>query len=382
MLKLVTIVGARPQFIKAAAISRVIREKGAGTVKEILVHTGQHYDDNMSKVFFEQMEIPLPGYNLEVGSGNHGKQTGLMIMKLEEVLLKEEPDMVLIYGDTNSTLAGAIAASKLQIPVSHVEAGLRSFNKNMPEEINRILADHVSTLLFTPTKTAYDNLVREGFNPEPDTPFSASNPKIIPCGDVMYDNALYYGKVAESHHGVFNQLKVDRDNYVLCTVHREQNTDNADRLNSILSCLNRVSKEKNVDIVMPLHPRTQKMMHYLPDKKIVDEIRDNDRIILSDPLPYLEMLLLEKNSQLIMTDSGGVQKEAYFFRRPCIVLRQESEWKELLEIGTAILADTDQERIIAAYDQLTEKNLPDFPPIFGDGKASEQVVRSIIDFFA
>jgi UDP-GlcNAc3NAcA epimerase len=378
MLKLVTIVGARPQFIKAAAISRVIREKGAGTVKEILVHTGQHYDDNMSKVFFEQMEIPQPGYNLEVGSGNHGKQTGLMITKLEEVLLKEEPDMVLIYGDTNSTLAGAIAASKLQIPVSHVEAGLRSFNKNMPEEINRILADHVSTLLFTPTKTAYDNLVREGFNPEPATPYSASNPKIIPCGDVMYDNALYYGEMAETHNSVFDQLKVDKDNYVLCTVHREQNTDNADRLNSILSCLNRVSKEKNVDIVMPLHPRTQKMMHYLPDKKIVDEIHDNDRIILSGPLPYLELILLEKKARLIMTDSGGVQKEAFFYRKPCIVLRKETEWKELVDIGSTILADADENKIIAAFNYFKEYPPEEYPPIFGDGKAADFIFDTII----
>jgi UDP-GlcNAc3NAcA epimerase len=381
MLKFVTIIGARPQFIKAAAISRVFRNKGNDRAREILVHTGQHYDENMSKVFFDQMEIPAPDYNLEVGSGTHGHQTGKMIMEIEAVLLKEKPDMVIVYGDTNSTLSGAVAAAKLHIPVAHIEAGLRSFNKKMPEEINRIVADHASTLLFTPTRTGLDNLLKEGFPEKAEPPYSANNPKIYHCGDVMYDNTLYFSNIAEETCTTFNDIKVNKGNYVLCTIHRDSNTDVPGRLNTLISSLNRISLEFNIPVVLPLHPRTRKMIQQHLHSDIVEEVSDNANLVFTDPVSYLDMLLLEKYARIIVTDSGGVQKESYFFQKPCIVLRKESEWRELLDAGTAMLADADGERIMTAFKLFYDNPPEKFPAIFGDGRAAEFIYGKAISLF-
>ncbi len=316
-MKIVTIVGARPQFIKAAAVSRVLRSSG---VQEILVHTGQHYDQNMSEVFFAQLEIPPPDYHLGIGSGSHGLQTGRMLEAIESVLLKEKPNWVLVYGDTNSTLAGALAAVKLHIPVAHVEAGLRSFNRCMPEEINRVLTDHAAQLLFAPTNTAVENLRREGI--------SAS--KIHLVGDVMYDAALYYGSKAEAESDILQQLRLESKGYILATVHRAENTDNPLRLGAIFRGLMEVGGE--IPVVLPLHPRTRKA---LERENLLLEASRNLRLI--EPVGYLDMVHLEKNSRLIATDSGGIQKEAFFYRVSCITLREETEWVELVESGWNIL---------------------------------------------
>ncbi len=313
-MKIITIVGARPQFIKAAAVSRMLRSTEG--VKEILVHTGQHYDANMSDVFFEELEIPRPDYNLGIGSGTHGAQTGKMLEAIEKVLLEEKPDWVLVYGDTNSTLAGALAAVKLHIPVAHVEAGLRSFNRHMPEEINRVLTDHASDLLFAPTKTAVINLRHEGIPEE----------RIKLVGDVMYDAALFYGKRAERQSQILNKLGLKPKGYVLATVHRAENTDDPVRLKVIFDALCEIARE--IKVVLPLHPRTREA---LIKSGIYDKVASG--ICLTEPVGYLDMVMLEKNACLIATDSGGVQKEAFFYRVPCVTLREETEWVELVELG-------------------------------------------------
>ncbi|GIV96198.1 MAG: UDP-N-acetyl glucosamine 2-epimerase [Herpetosiphonaceae bacterium] len=313
-MKIVTVVGARPQFIKAAAVSRILRSTPG--LNEILVHTGQHYDENMSDVFFEELNIPRPDYHLGIGSGSHGAQTGRMLEAIEQVLLAERPNWVLVYGDTNSTLAGALAAAKLHIPVAHVEAGLRSFNRKMPEEINRVLTDHAADLLFAPTEAAVENLRREGIPGE----------RVIFVGDVMYDAALYFGTRAEQRSDVLARLGLKAQNYVLATIHRAENTDNADRLRDIVSGL--VDLAHDIAVVLPLHPRTRGALQRegLLDKAI-------GPICLIDPVGYLDMIMLEKHARLIITDSGGVQKEAFFYRVPCITLRNETEWTELVTLG-------------------------------------------------
>lgn len=378
MFKFVTIIGARPQFIKAAAMSRVFRMNGPEVAREILVHTGQHYDDNMSEIFFRQMEIPAPDHHLEVGSASHGVQTGQMIMKIEKVLQDEKPDMVIVYGDTNSTLAGAVAASKMHIPVAHIEAGLRSFNKSMPEEINRILADHVSTLLFSPTRTGYENLINEGFRENNAPPYSPDNPKIYHCGDVMYDNTMYFGEKAEQFSEILTRLQLEKNHFVLCTIHRDSNTDVPERLNSLFRSLDRLSRDHDMPVVLPLHPRTRKMLDLLLDKSLLRAIHQNHLLKLTDPLSFFDMLLLEKWSKMVITDSGGVQKESYFFKKPCIVLRQESEWKELLDAGTTLLADADEHRILRAFDHFLHYPPTRFPAVFGDGKASEFIFNEMV----
>lgn len=376
--RIATIVGARPQFIKAAAISRAFKSYYSGKVDEIIVHSGQHYDDNMSKVFFDEMEIPLPGYHLEVGSGTHGYMTGEIIRKTEEVLLKEKPDMVIVYGDTNTTLGGAIAASKLHIPVAHIEAGLRSFNKSMPEEINRILCDHVSTLLFSPTENGIMNLLREGFRVECNPPYSSDNPKIYHCGDVMYDNALYFAGKAEKSSPVLKDLGIENREFALCTIHRDSNTDLPERLSSILSALDRITHDFNLPVVLPVHPRTAKMIAALPDQDLVKKLQQNTLFIRTEPVGYLDMLLLEKKSRIILTDSGGVQKESYFFQKPCIVLRPETEWKELVENKAAVLTNSDEKSILAAFDHFYTDPPKHFPSLYGDGAASKFICSEII----
>lgn len=356
-MKIVTIIGARPQFIKAAAVSRVLKKYG--DIREIIVHTGQHYDDNMSDVFFEELDIPKPDYHLGVGSGTHGVQTGRMLEKIEDVLIKENPDIVLVYGDTNSTLAGALAASKLQIPIAHIESGLRSFNRKIPEEINRIVADHVSDLLFTPTKAAVDNLIREGIPQE----------RIFNVGDVMFDAALYYGKKAEKKSNILEKLGLKPGQYILSTIHRAYNTDISERLRAIFQGLSRISRE--ITVVLPLHPRTKVA---LIREGLYENVSENINII--EPIGYIDMIKLEKNSRLIVTDSGGVQKEAFFYKVPCVTLREETEWVELIELGWNHLVPPISVDLIerGIKEALNSCRGLDAQP-YGDGKSSEKIVK-------
>ncbi|MFA7351308.1 MAG: UDP-N-acetylglucosamine 2-epimerase (non-hydrolyzing) [Methylotenera sp.] len=360
-MKIVTIVGARPQFIKAAAVSRVIRDNYTDKIEEILVHTGQHYDDNMSKVFFEELDIPHPKYNLEISGGQHGAMTGRMLEAIEKVLLAEKPDWVLIYGDTNSTLAAALAAAKLHIPVAHVEAGLRSFNMRMPEEINRILADRVSSLLFCPTETAVNNLKSEGVTNG-----------VHNVGDVMYDVALFYRDRARQQSVILNNLSLAKGGFALATCHRAENTDDPQRLGEILSALAKVAIK--LPVVFPIHPRT---------RKLVDEYglsRHLASLIVTEPLPFLDMVALEQAANLILTDSGGVQKEAFFYGVPCITMRDETEWVETVELGWNQLVGADQKKIHKAYlEQKTNGLVTDIYP-YGSGNAAYQIIQKLEKF--
>lgn len=362
MIKVVTLVGARPQFIKAAALSRVIRDSYANTIKEVLVHSGQHYDENMSDVFFTEMDIPKPNYHLEVGSGSHAKQTAQISLKFEEVLNTEKPDIVVVYGDTNTTIAGALTAAKLHIPIAHVEAGLRSYNKNMPEELNRVLTDHVSDFLFCPTQTAINNLQKENF----------SNSIIHHSGDIMYDASLYYGQKADE--SVLAKNGLEKNNYWLATIHRQSNTDDVKQLNHLFISLLELVKEQNAKLVLPLHPRTKKAIETHLDKAVLEEIYSTDNFLLMPPASYLEMVALEKNCSLVFTDSGGVQKEAYFYQKPCVVLRKETEWVELIESGRAVLAPKD---IKAGVEKVLNNNSKDFPHFFGDGNTADFICKII-----
>lgn len=348
-MKIITVIGARPQFIKAAAVSNKLREKH----EEILVHTGQHYDENMSKIFFDELNIPYPNYNLSVGSGGHGKQTGEMMTKLEEIYEKEKPDMILVYGDTNSTLAGALVASKMLIPVVHVEAGLRSFNKAMPEEQNRILTDHLSSKLFAPTETAIRNLKNEGI---------VEN--VYNVGDVMFDAVLHFGEIAKKNSTIIERLNLENKEFILTTIHRAENTNDISRLKNIIEALNASDKT----IVLPLHPRTKK---YMSDYNL--EFGDN--IIVIDPIGYLDMLALESNCIKVVTDSGGVQKEAFFMKKPCITMRDETEWVETVENDWNRIVGTDKDKILDAIVNF----IPSKPQmdIFGDGKSSEKICSII-----
>lgn len=382
VIKLLNIVGARPQIIKASAISRAIRTHFADDVSEIIVHTGQHYDKEMSDIFFDELEIHKPHYNLGVGSATHGRQTSMMITGIEDVLIEEKPDCIILYGDTNSTVAGALAASKLHYPVIHIEAGLRSYNKIMPEEINRIMCDHCSTLLFAPTNAAFKNLMAEGFRPENSPPYTIDNPKIYLTGDIMYDNTLFFAKLAEKKKVDFlKNLSLERDNYVLVTIHRDTNTDDSERLKNILLTIKGLAEEKRLTFVMPFHPRTIiTLKTKLPE--FYEELIASKFIKIIPPVSFLEMTLLEKNCRMIITDSGGVQKESHFFRKPCIVLRKETEWVELVNNGTARLVDADPVRIRNEFDNLTNKSaLLEYPGFYGDGKTAEFILREILMMF-
>lgn len=373
-MKIVTVIGARPQIIKAAALSRAIKNSSR-QITEVIVHTGQHYDENMSDVFIRELGIPQPDYNLQVGSGSHGKQTAAMITGLEEILLSEQPDWLVVYGDTNSTLAGAVAASKIHIPLAHIEAGLRSFNKSMPEEVNRILCDHVSTLLFSPTPTGYKNLLNEGFK-EHQPPFSADKPGIFQCGDLMYDNSLFFASVAEEKTQIYRELSLDEP-FILATIHRNANTDDRERINALFNELAAISCDSNIKIILPVHPRTRKMMHELLSSDVNDKIRAS-RLTLIEPASFLEMIVLERHAQMVITDSGGVQKEAYYFGKPCIILRPETEWTEIVDQGCARICDADPVKIREAFTYFnTVKETLEFPPVFGDGKASDFIVEQL-----
>ncbi|MBQ6770285.1 MAG: UDP-N-acetylglucosamine 2-epimerase (non-hydrolyzing) [Bacteroidales bacterium] len=375
-MKIVTVIGARPQIIKAAALSRAIKLHYANEIQEVIVHTGQHYDENMSQVFFDELDIPRPDHNLHVGSASHGVQTARMTEGIEAILIKERPDFLVLYGDTNSTLAGAVAAAKIHVPIVHIEAGLRSFNKAMPEEINRIVCDHCSTLLFTPTQAGVENLMREGFQMDNDGPFNINNPKVWHCGDIMYDNSLHFAEIAEAKNNIISELGLKGKDFVLATIHRDSNTDHPERLSAIFNALIRLSKE--CLIVLPLHPRTDKLLKTNLNEDLQKQIFNSLNIKIIPPVSFLEMIALERNARLVMTDSGGVQKEAYFFKKPCIILRPETEWVEIVETGNAILADADETRIMEAWCHFEERPPMTFPEIFGDGHAAEFTLEKII----
>lgn len=382
-MKLVTIIGARPQIIKAAALSRAIRELYADRIQEVIVHTGQHYDDNMSQVFFDELDIPHPNYNLHVGSASHGVQTARMTEGIEALIIKEQPDFIVLYGDTNSTLAGAIAAAKIHVPIVHIEAGLRSFNKAMPEEINRIVCDHCSTLLFTPTLAGLENLKREGFpideggvSAGSTTAPTIDNPKVYHCGDIMYDNSLHFANMAEKKTDITQRLELGGKPFILATIHRDTNTDHPERLSAIFKAIIRLSEQ--CQIVLPLHPRTDKLLKTNLECSLQAQLSNNANIKLIPPVSFLEMIALERRANLVMTDSGGVQKEAYFFKKPCIILRHETEWVEIVQTGNAILADADETRIMEAWKRFKSNPPTVFPEIFGDGHAAEFMLDKII----
>lgn len=377
-MKIVTIIGARPQIIKAAALSRAIKNNYQNKITEVIVHTGQHYDENMSQVFFTELGIPQPNYNLNVGSGSHGKQTATMITGIEEILVKEKPNAIVLYGDTNSTLAGAIAASKIHVPIVHIEAGLRSFNKSMPEEVNRILCDHISTLLFSPTSTGFKNLCNEGFKENNVSPYSADNPKIYHCGDVMYDNSMHFSKIAESKTTILEKHSLQKNNFILATIHRNNNTDEPERLSALFSALNKISISNNLEIILPLHPRTAKLLKTNLNAGLLHEIENNNKFKIIEPASFLEMIALEKNCLMIMTDSGGVQKEAFYFEKPCIILRPETEWVELVECGAAIVTDANEKRILDAFTTLTSNKNIQYPKLYGNGNAAEFIAGELM----
>lgn len=346
-MKILTVVGARPQFIKAGPFSRAIRQRH----EEILVHTGQHYDASMSDVFFDELDLPRPDYHLGVGSGTHGAQTGQMLQRIEEVLQRVAPDRVVVYGDTNSTLAGALAAVKMHIPVAHVEAGLRSFNRAMPEEINRVLTDHVSSYLFAPTQTAVDNLAREGVTAG-----------VSMTGDIMADALIANERIARERSDVLRRLALTSGGYVLATVHRASNTDDPHTLAEIIDALMLLQEP----VILPLHPRTRAAL-------MGTDIEVEPPVRIIDPVGYLDMLALQAGARVVLTDSGGVQKEAYLLGTPCVTLREETEWVETLEGGWNVLAGADTERILAAARRPRPQGTP--PPVFGDGHAAERMAR-------
>ena len=378
-MKIITIIGARPQIIKAAAISRAIHTHFKDQITELIVHTGQHYDDNMSAIFFTEMGIPEADYNLSVGSGNHGAQTAKMMEGIETILLKERPDALLVYGDTNSTLAGALAAAKIHIPVVHIEAGLRSYNKSMPEEINRITCDHCSTLLFSPTQQGIENLIKEGFSKAIHTKATVDRPLIFKTGDIMFDNSMFFSNIAKEKVGIVEQLELTKEAFILCTIHRDSNTDNTENLNQIIRGLLQIQRVSNQSIVLPLHPRTRKKMTELLNPSVAKELSDNSKIHVIDPAGFLDMISLESNCSLVITDSGGVQKEAFFFQKPCVILREQTEWVEIVENGNALLVGSSEEKLIEAYHQLTTKKDYTYPPFFGDGHASEEICRLMLE---
>lgn len=353
MEKILTIIGARPQFIKASVVSKAIA--AAEGLHEVIVHTGQHFDANMSDIFFDQLGIPRPDHLLDIHGGSHGEMTGRMLIEIERVLQQERPDRVLVYGDTNSTLAGALAAAKLHIPVAHVEAGLRSHNMQMPEEINRILTDQISDILFCPTDTAVRNLEHEGFAQKPI--------KVLQVGDVMQDSALFFAKRATATAGLEQQ-----SGFVLATLHRAENTDDPQRLGSIVAALNQVHAEI-APVILPLHPRT---------RAAIARAGFALKVQLIDPVRYLEMLWLLQQATLVLTDSGGVQKEAYFFGKPCVTMRDQTEWVELVEAGANELVGADAATIINAVQKNNDRTVQDQYQLYGGGNAAQRIVRELV----
>ena len=362
-MKVLTVVGARPQFVKAATLSRAIAEQqpraGEARLEEKIVHTGQHYDPNMSDVFFDELGIPRPAYHLGVGSGSHGMQTGRMLEEIEKILVADRPDVMLVYGDTNSTLAGALAAAKLHVPIAHVEAGLRSFNRRMPEEVNRVLTDHVSELLFCPTQQAIDNLRDEGVTR------GVSN-----VGDVMFDSVLHYRAQVEKAPRALASIGLPSKGYLLATVHRAENTDSPANIKGIFAAFNEIAA--HYPVVVALHPRTRKFID-------VNGIEVRPEVRLLEPISYFEMIELELHARLILTDSGGVQKEAFFARTPCLTLREETEWVETTECGANLLCGSSRERILEGFRRFESgSQRPDFDRApYGDGRAAHKIIAGL-----
>ncbi len=381
MIRLLTIIGARPQIIKAAAISRAIKNHFSDKIEEKILHTGQHYDDNMSKVFFDELGIPAPDYNLGVGSGKHGEQSAKIIVGVEEVLLSEHFDGVIVYGDTNSTLAAAVAASKLHIPLFHIEAGLRSFNMTMPEEINRIVCDQLSSILFAPTETAIDNLRKEGFMTSPAKFAGGKGRLVVNSGDVMYDNSMYFAAIAEEKSSILKENNLISGKYILTTIHRPVNTDSPERLTSILEALISIAETHNEDLVFPLHPRTRNLLEKNLKADVYQKLMTSPRVKILPPASFFDIIVLEKNAHIVMTDSGGVQKESFFFERPCVILRGETEWVEIVTHGAGIIADADGDTIKEAYNKLSGQSVS-FPRLFGDGNAATKILDTILEYLA
>lgn len=368
-MKILTVVGARPQFIKASAISRAIQDRYQEQIEDCLVHTGQHYDDSLSAVFFQELNLPSPKHNLHVGSSGHANQLAQMIIELERVFLHESPDAVIVYGDTNSTLAAALVTSKLEIPLVHIEAGLRSFNKSMPEETNRVLTDHVSDILFAPTQAAMDNLKLE-LNPQ-------SKSTYYHCGDIMYDNSLYFAQVVEGQTKFLENIGVESQKYFLWTIHRNNNTDDLDRLNNHIENLLDIASSFEYDIVFPIHPRTKLALSKL-SQDLQTRLFAHPRVKVIAPASFFEMIELEKNAKLIVTDSGGVQKEAYFFEKPALILRTETEWVEIVSTGNARLVNDSKELLREGVDFYLNQEKGIFPSIFGDGKAAYFILDTLL----
>jgi len=359
MVKILTVLGARPQFIKAAAVSREFGKNQ--NIEEILVHTGQHYDPSMSDIFFNEMNIPKPKYQLNINALGHGAMTGRMMEEIEKLILDEKPDFVMVYGDTNSTLAGALSAKKLHNKVIHIEAGLRSFNMKMPEEINRILTDRLSDILFCPTDIAIENLKNEGYE--------NFDCKIYKNGDVMQDAAIFYSKTSKEKSNIIKKLELNINNYVLCTIHRQENTDEVSNLKSIIDGLNKINKE--LPVIVPLHPRT---------KKVLENNNIKPEFIIIEPVGYFDMIELIKNSALVMTDSGGLQKEAFFFEKNCVTLREQTEWLELVNNGFNILSKIDVDDIYNKFKIMSEKKSNFNIDLYGNGNASKYIVEKILSY--
>jgi len=371
-MKLITVIGARPQFIKAAVVSRELAiynqsvNSSSLRINEKIVHTGQHYDDNMSQIFFKELEIPEPEYNLGIGSGNHGEMTGAMLQKIEAVLLKEKPGCVLVYGDTNSTLAGALSAAKLHIPIAHVEAGLRSYNRRMPEEVNRLVTDHISNILFCPTQQAVDNLKMEGIVNKPESGRSLHkvnkrHRKVALVGDVMLDSVFYHRQFS-----IKPEFELP-EKFILATLHRAENTDNIDRIKKIFKAFEMISGE--TDIILPLHPRTKKKINGLISHFSFSKLR------IVEPVSYREMIYLLVKCSLVMTDSGGLQKEAFFFKKPCVTLRDETEWTELVTLGYNSIAGPDTKKILDAVHLMLNKKIDSTINLYGKGDAGRRIIR-------
>jgi UDP-GlcNAc3NAcA epimerase len=377
--KIITIIGARPQIIKASAFSRAIENQYSDQLEEILVHTGQHYDENMSQVFFEELGIPKPKYNLSVGSGSHGSQTAKMIEGLEQIFVNEKPDAVLVYGDTNSTIAGSLAAAKIHIPVIHVEAGLRSFFKAMPEEINRISCDHMSTILFTPTATGLENLKNEGFSMDNPKRATIDQPAVYHCGDVMYDNSLHFSELSDQTSKICSAFNLESNAFILCTIHRDTNTDNPKNLESIFSGLIQLVEATNMKLVLPLHPRTKHKLEENLSKELFNRVKNSENIIIIPPVGFLDIIALQKNAKLFVTDSGGLQKEAFFFKKPCLILRDQTEWIEIVDNGNAKLVGAKTEQIVAEGRKLIEEQHLTYPSFYGDGNAALFIAERIIE---
>ncbi len=375
MLKILTLIGARPQFIKAAAISRAIQSSFSTQIEEVIVHSGQHYDANMSAIFFEDLAIPKPKYSFSLNALGHAAQTAEILTNLEEVLVAEKPNAVLVYGDTNTTLAGALAASKKHIPVIHIEAGLRSFNKAMPEEINRILTDHCSSLLFCPTQTALTNLQKESIVHTEEN-CSLDKPKVYACGDIMYDNSLHFSK--QVNDSILTKHGLVKNEFLLFTMHRPSNTDYSAQLIHICDAILALIDKYQLTVVFPIHPRTKKALQLHLSSEQLKSFTTNPLLKIIEPASFMDMISLEKNCEMVVTDSGGVQKEAYFFEKPCMILRSETEWVEIVEQGSAVLIENTNESLIESFELLRSKNLK-YPKLFGDGNSAHFICKTILE---